>query len=110
MKYCLALFFSLLTLSVWAQEPAEQQIIQTLEAQTRAWNRGDLNEYMQGYWQSDSLLFIGKSGLTYGWQQTLDNYRKNYPDARAMGQLSFSAISSDRCRVRRLTLSLAAGI
>jgi ketosteroid isomerase-like protein len=44
---------------------------------------------MQTYWKSDSLLFVGKNGPKYGWQTTLDNYRKSYPDKAAMGILSF---------------------
>jgi len=71
---------------------ARRDIVQVLTAQTAAWNRGDIPGYMQGYWQSDSLVFIGKKGLTYGWQPTLANYQKSYPDAAAMGQLSFSAL------------------
>ncbi|TGD80403.1 YybH family protein [Hymenobacter wooponensis] len=67
-----------------------QAITQVLATQTAAWNRGDVAGFMQGYWKNDSLVFIGKSGLTYGWQQTLDNYRRSYPDATAMGQLDFS--------------------
>jgi len=69
-----------------------QSIVQVLTAQTVAWNRGDISAYMQGYWQSDSLVFIGKKGLTYGWQPTLANYQKSYPDAAAMGQLDFSGL------------------
>ena len=69
---------------------ARQAILQVLQTQTAAWNRGDVAGFMQGYWQNDSLVFIGKSGLTYGWQRTLDNYRRSYPDAAAMGQLDFS--------------------
>ncbi|MCB2376925.1 nuclear transport factor 2 family protein [Hymenobacter sp. BT635] len=65
-------------------------IQQVLATQTAAWNRGDVAGFMQGYWPSDSLVFIGKRGLTYGWQPTLDNYRRSYPDAAAMGQLTFS--------------------
>jgi ketosteroid isomerase-like protein len=65
-------------------------ISRVLTTQTAAWNRGDVAGFMQGYWQSDSLVFIGKRGLTYGWQPTLDNYRRSYPDAAAMGQLTFS--------------------
>ena len=65
-------------------------IVQLLTTQTAAWNRGDVASFMEGYWRSDSLVFIGKSGLTYGWQPTLDNYRRGYPDAAAMGQLRFS--------------------
>jgi ketosteroid isomerase-like protein len=47
---------------------------------------------MQTYWKSDSLLFIGKSGVTRGWLQTLNNYKKGYPDKEAMGQLSFDIL------------------
>jgi len=66
-----------------------QQILAVLEKQRAAWNAGDLVNYMQGYQQSDSLLFVGKSGPTYGWKQTLANYQKNYPDKQAMGFLTF---------------------
>jgi Domain of unknown function (DUF4440) len=58
-----------------------------------AWNRGNLEQFMEGYWRSDSLRFIGSRGLTYGWQQTLDNYRKGYPDRDAMGILNFTILS-----------------
>lgn len=71
---------------------ARQAIAQVLRTQTAAWNRGDVPGFMQGYWQNDSLVFIGKSGLTYGWQRTLDNYRRSYPSAEAMGQLDFSTL------------------
>ena len=67
-------------------------IREVLTTQTAAWNKGDIPGFMQGYWKSDSLVFIGRKGPTYGWQQTLDNYRKNYPDAAAMGQLDFSGL------------------
>ena len=67
----------------------EKQVLQVLEEQRQAWNRGDIEEYMQGYWQSDSLLFVGKSGPPYGWKATLDNYKKSYPGRKAMGTLIF---------------------
>ncbi|WP_153042579.1 hypothetical protein [Rufibacter ruber] len=60
-----------------SQAPTE--IAAIMQAQSQAWNRGDLESYMEPYWHSDSLMFIGKSGLTYGWDQTLQNYRKGYP-------------------------------
>lgn len=66
--------------------------MKVLETQRQAWNRGDLEAYMQGYWHSDSLLFVGKSGPKYGWQTTLDNYKKGYPDKAAMGQLAFDIL------------------
>lgn len=69
-----------------------QAIAQVLTTQTAAWNRGDIPGFMAGYWHSDSLVFIGKKGPTYGWQPTLDNYRRSYPDATQMGQLDFSQL------------------
>lgn len=66
-----------------------------METQEEAWNSGDLEAFMAPYWNSDSLLFIGSRGLSYGWQTTLDNYRKSYPDASAMGQLTFSNLHFD---------------
>ena len=48
---------------------------------------------MSGYWKSDSLRFIGKSGLKYGWQNTLNNYQKSYPDKASMGILVFNVLS-----------------
>ena len=73
-------------------EAARRAIVQVLTAQTAAWNRGDIPGFMQGYWHSDSLVFIGRKGPTYGWQPTLANYQKSYPDAAAMGQLDFSGL------------------
>ncbi|GAC1367090.1 MAG: nuclear transport factor 2 family protein [Hymenobacter sp.] len=71
---------------------ARRAIAQVLATQVAAWNRGDIPGFMQGYWHADSLVFLGRKGPTYGWQQTLDNYQKNYPDASAMGQLDFSGL------------------
>ena len=48
---------------------------------------------MSGYWKNDALLFVGSSGPTYGWQKTLDNYKKTYPNKEKMGVLEFSDIS-----------------
>ncbi|MDZ4822610.1 MAG: nuclear transport factor 2 family protein [Flavobacteriales bacterium] len=65
-------------------------IIQNMDEQQHAWDNGDIEAFMKHYWQHDSLVFIGKSGLTYGWQSTLDNYKKSYPDKEAMGRLQFT--------------------
>ncbi len=53
------------------------------------WNRGDIPAFMEGYWKSEQLTFVS-SRVTKGWQQTLDNYKKSYPDRSAMGVLKFS--------------------
>ncbi|MDB4925662.1 MAG: nuclear transport factor 2 family protein [Mucilaginibacter sp.] len=60
-----------------------------MDDQRLAWNRGDLEGFMQGYWKSDSLMFVGKTAPTFGWQNTLNNYKRGYPDKAAMGILIF---------------------
>ncbi len=75
-----------------AQPAPRAAIAQVMATQTAAWNRGDIPGFMQGYWRSDSLVFIGKNGITYGWQPTLAHYQQSYPDATAMGRLDFSGL------------------
>lgn len=70
-----------------------KSILDLLALQEKAWNLGDINEFMKGYWESDSLVFVGKNGLTYGFKNTLVNYKKNYPDKTYMGQLKFTILS-----------------
>ena len=65
-------------------------VIAQMQAQESSWNNGDLIGFMQYYWKSDSLKFIGSKGITFGWQKTLDNYIKGYPDKASMGVLKFS--------------------
>lgn len=72
---------------------AEEKIRAVLSEQQNCWNQGDIECFMQGYWKSDSLRFIGRSGINYGWQATLDNYKRSYPDKAAMGQLEFDILS-----------------
>lgn len=76
----------------FAQSKDQAAIRAVLQSQQNAWNKGQLEDYMQGYWKNDSLMFIGKSGITYGWKNTLDNYRKGYPDTAAMGKLNFNIL------------------
>ncbi len=78
--------------SSFAQSKNEIAIRKVLDAQVQSWNEGSVDNFMKGYWQNDSLMFIGKSGITYGWQHTLDNYKKNYPDTLAMGKLTFNLL------------------
>ena len=75
-----------------AQKDDEGEIRNLLVQQTETWNRGDINGFMQTYWQNDSLMFIGKDGVTWGWKSTLERYKKGYPDKETMGQLSFEVI------------------
>lgn len=99
-KYILAVTCVLaITLAVKAQSKEETAVRNVLEKQRQAWNTGDIDKFMEGYWHSDSLMFVGKSGVTYGWQNTMDNYKKGYPDTASMGKLKF-----DILEVRRLSV------
>jgi len=71
----------------------ETAIRALLAAQTKAWNEGNLVDFMEGYLPSDSLLFVGKSGPTYGFNNTLNNYKKGYPDTASMGKLTFTLLA-----------------
>lgn len=82
----------------------KKQILNILDRQTKAWNDGNVVDFMNGYWESDSLMYIGKSGVTYGFKSTLERYKKNYPDKSTMGTLKFDIIkvnfiSNDACFV-----------
>jgi len=98
MKNCLVVIFVTLINVCHAQSRDEQEIRELLSEQTLAWNDGNIDRFMKTYWQSDSLMFIGKNGITYGWANTRDNYKKNYPDRNAMGKLSFNIVM-----IRRLS-------
>jgi hypothetical protein len=85
----LSLFISV---SLFSQSKDETEIRAVMATQTASWNKGDIDSFMTTYWHSDSLMFIGKNGIAWGWQTTLDNYKKNYPDTTVMGQLDFNIL------------------
>ncbi|MGI4021292.1 MAG: YybH family protein [Janthinobacterium lividum] len=88
----IVLFSWMLFLAAFSFGQDKRTITNLLEKQRLAWNRGDLEGYMNGYWKSDSLLFVGKVGPKYGWKTTLENYKKSYPDDDAMGTLTFNIL------------------
>jgi ketosteroid isomerase-like protein len=92
-KIVFTLILFVVSMPMQAQTKSEAAIRKVLNEQTAAWNKGDIENFMHGYWENDSLMFIGKSGVTYGWQNTLNNYKKGYPDTAAMGKLEFNIIS-----------------
>jgi Ketosteroid isomerase homolog len=96
MKKIILVFCLLAALICPAQSKDEKAIRSLLAEQTAAWNQGDLFLFMKGYWENDSLMFIGKSGVTYGWARTLANYQKGYPDTASMGKLAFDLIQVKR--------------
>ena len=70
----------------------EVAIGKVLQDQQEAWNRGDVDAFLTGYWHSPELTFSGSSGVSRGWDGVLARYKKNYPDRAAMGQLDFSGL------------------
>jgi ketosteroid isomerase-like protein len=89
-KLILSCLLVLVSCCAFAQD--KQAILTVLENQRLAWNKGDVTEFMQGYWKSDSLVFVSKTAPVYGWQTTLDNYKKHYNGRAAMGYLTFKLI------------------
>jgi len=67
-------------------------IMNVMKFQEEAWSKGNIDGFMEGYWKSDSLMFIGSKGITYGWQNTLDNYKAKYDSKEKMGKLTFEVI------------------
>ena len=84
-------FLSLLFSCNTTSEVEDLKLIrQILNNQQQAWSENNIEAFMQGYWKSDSLKFYGAAGLTTGWQQTLDNYKKRYPTQEEKGILEFT--------------------
>lgn len=82
--------------SLMAQSNKETAAIRkVMDDQAVAWNRGDIDTFMIGYWKSDKLKFVSGDRVTYGWQQTLDNYKRTYSTRALMGTLSFSGLEID---------------
>ncbi|MFZ5999587.1 MAG: YybH family protein [Bacteroidota bacterium] len=98
---------------VFSAKEDETTIRSIMARQETAWNAGDLDHFMEGYWKSDSLQFIGRR-ITHGWDSTLASYKRGYPDRSIMGTLKFDLyqfkfIGTDACLVTgRYTLTRAA--
>jgi ketosteroid isomerase-like protein len=82
------------SISLIAQTDKDSVAIRKImDDQAAAWNRGDLDAFMSiGYWKSDKLKFVSGDRITFGWQPTLDNYRKTYSSTALMGKLTFSGL------------------
>lgn len=76
------------------KEAIRAQITKVMTDQATAWNRGDIDGFMEGYWKSEKLTFVSAE-VTRGWQQTLDRYKKSYNTTEKMGKLTFSDLEID---------------
>jgi hypothetical protein len=95
-KLFIIIMCCILSTRLFAGNTDEQQIRQILAAQVTEWNKGSIDGYMQGYWENDSLLFIGAKGPRYGYKATLEKYKEAYPDAAHMGTLISTVTSMQR--------------
>jgi ketosteroid isomerase-like protein len=96
MKLLSILFALFISVVVYGQSGDEAAIRKILSEQTESWNKGNIEAFMNGYWKNDSLMFIGSNGITYGFQNTLNNYRKNYNSPDKMGTLTFKLLKVQR--------------
>ncbi len=96
------LFIFLLSLNGYTQEKTptyntfKKEITTMMLKQANDWSNGDIEAFMEGYIKSDSLKFVGSSGLTYGWKNTLENYKKGYPTKEHTGTLTFKLLDFDQ--------------
>ena len=93
MKLFLLSILIIFSIPAFSQNKNETAILKMLQAQEKEWNNGNLEAFMKGYWQNDSLLFIGKNGPKYGYNVTLENYKKGYPDTARMGKFTSTILS-----------------
>jgi len=84
------------------KEKDKEEILGLFDKQVEAWNKGTLEQFMKTYWNSEELAFVGSRGPTYGWQATLDSYKRGYPDKKTMGHLNFKIL--DISKIDRKTV------
>lgn len=96
-SFCLISLVLLLTACGTETGAADRaEILAVMDHQEACWNEGDIECFMEGYWPSDSLMFIGKEGVVYGFDNTLQRYLRTYPDRSAMGILGFEIVKLQR--------------
>ena len=95
MRYIFILWMAFSLTANAQKKDAAKEVADVMKLQENAWNNFDIDGFMAHYWNSDSLMFIGSKGVTYGWKQTLANYKKNYNSKELMGVLTFTNLKFD---------------
>jgi ketosteroid isomerase-like protein len=105
MKYLFALSFFILTSCINNNETSKntfkstdsneiESIKKMLTDQQKCWNNGDIDGFMEGYWNSEELIFTSAKHMpAYGWQNTLERYKNSYPTKESMGELKFEFLN-----------------
>lgn len=91
LTFILLMFFAV-SVSAQKDEKIKTEIRKVMDAQTTAWNSGDIDGFMQGYWKSPQMTFVSGDNVTKGWQETTDRYKRNYNTREKMGTLVFSEL------------------
>ncbi|WP_372745967.1 DUF4440 domain-containing protein [Lutibacter sp.] len=97
-KYCCLYIVAFVSLSCGEQVSQEKDIEEIKIALNKCaedWSSGNIEAFMDVYWKSDKLQFIGKNGINYGWTNALNNYKKKYPTPYHTGTLTFKVLSTD---------------
>jgi ketosteroid isomerase-like protein len=71
-------------------EKIKSDVRKVMDEQVAAWNRGDIDGFMKGYWNSPQMTFVSGNNVTKGWQPTLERYKRSYATRAIMGVLSFT--------------------
>jgi len=79
-----------------ANAPVISEIRAVLRAQQEAWNRGDIDSFMNGYARADTTVFVSGDEVMRGWQTVRDRYLKKYSDRAKMGTLTFSDLEIEQ--------------
>ena len=79
-----------------ASAPVISEVRAVLGAQQEAWNRGDIDGFMNGYARAESTVFVSGDEVMRGWQTVRDRYLKKYSDRAKMGALTFSDLEIER--------------
>jgi ketosteroid isomerase-like protein len=95
LRLILAACFPLIACSAPAAPDATKSIESTLLRQEAAWNRGDIGEFMSGYWKSPGVRFLSGDKIVSGWDETLARYRGKYATRDQMGTLRFLDLRVD---------------
>ena len=89
-------FIAFISANVLAESTIKEKdvnkITNLLEKQEKAWSRGNLEKFMETYKNSGDLVMVGSGGVTYGWQSVFENYKRSYPDKKAMGDLRLEIV------------------
>ncbi len=105
MKTILFLLFFTPLLCIAQRDKDIASVEALLMEQQKAWNNADIEMFMETYWKSPDLQFAGSNGVIYGWQNTLERYKRNYPDVEAMGKLTFEIIKARKISPKIILLN-----